>query len=177
MLSSFGVEPGQVAVEAVWSGANLELLFFWRGFDAALVLPPQLESPGRRDDLWRHSCAEMFVALPEGYLEFNFSPSGEWAAYRFDAPRIGMRPHVWADETPPRVSALQADSGSCILGVTLPSAALVSSTSTSCSDFAVGYASVIETKSGVSYWALRHAGSAPDFHDPRGFSARLGNSQ
>jgi hypothetical protein len=35
--------------------------------------------------LWRHTCCEVFVGAPgaERYYEFNFSPSGEWAAYAF----------------------------------------------------------------------------------------------
>src|SRR5688572_25798002 len=43
----------------------------------------------RRDRLWEHTCCEIFIArkgLP-AYHEFNFSPSGEWAAYAFERYR------------------------------------------------------------------------------------------
>src|SRR4051794_26245882 len=42
--------------------------------------------PHRRvDGLWRHTCFKAFVALTgtSAYREFNFAPSGEWAAYSF----------------------------------------------------------------------------------------------
>src|SRR5690606_15924970 len=47
---------------------------------------------GRADQLWRHTCLEVFVAGrgSQGYREFNFSPSGEWAVYDFSAYRAGM---------------------------------------------------------------------------------------
>jgi hypothetical protein len=46
---------------------------------------------GRVDELWRRTCFEAFVQANGGYVEFNLSPSGQWASYRFDAPRQGMR--------------------------------------------------------------------------------------
>ena len=47
----------------------------------------------RRDELWRHTCFEAFVrASGNEYYEFNFSPSTQWAAYRFSGYRSGMRP-------------------------------------------------------------------------------------
>ena len=57
----------------------------------ALVLPAKSE-PGRADDLWQTTCFELFLR-GEGaaYREYNFSPSGEWAAYAFDSYREGRR--------------------------------------------------------------------------------------
>ena len=46
-----------------------------------LVLPaPDL--PYRTDGLWRTTCFELFLMAGEGpaYVEFNFSPSSQWAA-------------------------------------------------------------------------------------------------
>lgn len=40
------------------------------------------------EGLWEHDVAEMFIAGPEGYLEFNLSPAGAWWAARFSAPRV-----------------------------------------------------------------------------------------
>jgi hypothetical protein len=50
--------------------------------------------PGQRiDGLWRHTCFEAFLVAPSGeYLEYNFAPSGAWAAYHFSAYRAAMRP-------------------------------------------------------------------------------------
>src|SRR5437660_35270 len=57
-----------------------------------LRLPPVMAA-ARADELWRHSCFEAFVGTSSGaaYYEFNFAPSTQWAAYRFDGYRSGMR--------------------------------------------------------------------------------------
>jgi hypothetical protein len=53
------------------------------------VRVPVATAPLQTDGLWRHTCCEVFVGHPGGpdYLEFNFSPSGAWAAYAFSAYR------------------------------------------------------------------------------------------
>src|SRR3990172_1915372 len=49
------------------------------------------QQPRRVDGLWQHTCFELFIAVREEptYYEFNFSPSGEWAAYAFKSYRDG----------------------------------------------------------------------------------------
>src|SRR5579863_5463591 len=46
-----------------------------------VLIPPPAANPGRADELWKHTCFEAFVGGPQspGYLELNFSPSGQWA--------------------------------------------------------------------------------------------------
>ena len=54
---------------------------------------PEPAPMGRADGLWRHTCFEAFVRGPDSdYLELNFAPSLQWAAYRFTGYREGMRP-------------------------------------------------------------------------------------
>lgn len=126
----------------------------------------------RVDGLWRETCCEIFIAgessqdgaYREGtYLEFNFSPSGDWAAYAFDAPRQGMRAHLWQGE-PPRIERLSTGA-TVSLRVALPVDALVGLDAAR-----VGLAAVMKTDRGLSYWALRHPGPQPDFHHPGSFS-------
>jgi hypothetical protein len=130
------------------------------------------ENPQRRDELWRTTCAEIFVALDNEpytggpYLEFNFSPTGDWAAYRFDRTRTGMRPHVWQGDETPRI-ALACSAAELTLEVQLPLAAL------SAGSHRVAYASVVETANDLSYWALKHPTDRPDFHHPASFAAAL----
>src|SRR6185503_6002309 len=57
----------------------------------------RLRIPGRgagvrRDELWKHTCFEAFIALDRagGYFEINLSPSFDWAVYRFSGYRAGM---------------------------------------------------------------------------------------
>ena len=52
----------------------------------AVRLVPSVCQPRRRDELWRHTCFELFArhSNESRYCEFNFSPCGDWAAYAFD---------------------------------------------------------------------------------------------
>ena len=70
---------------------DLLLRYVVTGKMSELRLPPVV-SPARADELWRHTCFEAFVrASPNfAYYEFNFSPSMQWAAYRFRAYRQEM---------------------------------------------------------------------------------------
>jgi hypothetical protein len=130
----------------------------------SLALPPA-RSASRADELWRHTCFEAFVSNSDAaYREFNFSPSGEWAAYRFDHYRSGMAPLDIA--TP--VILTRTKSRELRLNVSLndpsPNHAI-----------RLNLAAVIEEKDGTkSYWALAHPPeSPPDFHDPSCFTLEL----
>src|SRR5580704_12597995 len=68
----------------------LLLLYVVIGKTSGLRLP-SIVTPARADELWRHTCFEAFIGVPPriGYYEFNFSPSTQWAAYRFSDYRAG----------------------------------------------------------------------------------------
>lgn len=119
-------------------------------------------SRGRAHELWRQTCFEAFLAPEDkpGYLEFNFTPSGAWAAYGFEARRQGMRSLEL-----PQAPEIATNRGDRSLEVTvqflLPFAAPA---------WRLGLAAVLEEDEGtMSYWALAHPGPRPDFHDPAGF--------
>jgi hypothetical protein len=113
----------------------------------------------RADELWRHTCFEAFVRVGDAYWELNFSPSGEWAAYRFDGYRTGM---IAAMEVAHR--RLQAREGELAVEVAgLPAGA-----------WALGLSAVIEEVDGAkSYWALAHPPGRPDFHHQDCFALQL----
>ena len=71
---------------------QLQLRYRLQGL-AGLRLPEPSSTPSRRDELWQHTCFEAFVGRPDHneYWEFNLSPSGDWAAYRFLAYRQGLQ--------------------------------------------------------------------------------------
>lgn len=78
------------SITATLQGCEAE--FRLDGHIPAIVLPPPA-APARQDNLWQTTCFEIFWQ-PLGdtaYREFNLSPSGQWAAYDFDAFRQGMR--------------------------------------------------------------------------------------
>ena len=136
--------------------------------------PPLPEARGdmRRDELWRHTCFEAFLAPGEAedYFEFNMSPSGEWAAYRFDGYRAGMaRAHV----QPPLIEADQFRAGpSRLVKAILPLGQLGALAAHE--PWRVGLSAVIEERNGrLSYWALAHPPGKPDFHHRDCFALEL----
>ena len=141
------------------SGGRLSLAFTAAGaIDKVLV--PSPAQPARADGLWQHTCFEMFMRRPgdDAYLEFNFSPSGEWAAYAFDGYRSGMRP---LDTAPPS-SRLVAGADTIELLVSLPLPP---------QEWNIGLSAIIEDAQGaISYWAICHPSDKPDFHHPGGFA-------
>lgn len=122
----------------------------------------------RCDELWRHTCAELFVAAPghARYVEFNFSPSSEWAAYQFDDYRQSMRAAQCAPpliEIAQRIDELQIDV-CCNLPEELAQSSLL----------ICGIAMVVEDAQGqCSYWALHHSYERPDFHHRDSFIVEL----
>ena len=127
-----------------------------------LILPDPAE-PGRADQLWQTTCFEAFVRTGDrAYREYNFSASGQWAAYEFDAPRQNMRNaddqiESWLDLGDEWIAVEAAVAAELVAGSP------------------VGLTAVVEETGGhKSYWALAHPASGPpDFHDPSCFLARL----
>ena len=134
---------------------------------SAITLPAPAPA-GPADGLWRHTCLEAFVQDGDGpgYHEFNLSPSGQWAVYRFS----GERQRV-ADDRPPAVGpsiAVELSAQSMTLRAWLPHALLPARPG------AIGLGAVIETPDGrVSHWALQHPRpDRPDFHHSAGWTHR-----
>ena len=159
--------PINLRVDIYQKRGNDALIEFIIAADAMLCLPGSA-TPARCDRLWTTTCCELFVSSPEraGYWEFNFSPSGQWAAYAFSTYRvllgnheIDVAPHIECRVAGGAVRVeIEVDLGG------LPPGPLN-----------MGLAAVIEEASGTkSYWALAHPPGAPDFHDPACFTARLG---
>ena len=128
----------------------------------------------RRDELWRHTCCEIFIAChgQAAYHEFNFAPSGAWAAYAFTRYREG-RPLPAARELPlvPEVTARQAEN-QLELGASIRLDRL--SPQHARAKLSLAVSTVIEDRDGgLSYWALRHPLGRPDFHHPDAFALEL----
>ena len=151
------------------TSSGLRLLYTLRGNTAGLRIP-SAATPGPADGLWQHTCLEAFVAA-EGdasYREFNFSPSGQWAAYRFAGER--QRDTTTEPNLPAPVMHLAITPTLLTLDVHLPLAALPSSAP----HVELALCAVIEENNGrLSYWALQHPQARPDFHHPAGRTLRL----
>lgn len=127
---------------------------------AGLALPALAPAPARRrrNELWRHTCFELFAA-PAGspaYLEFNLAPTGDWNLYRFDAYRAGMRP--FEGDVCVEVARAGGRFTGAVHGTALPAffgAGAVEA----------GPAAVLAFDGGGrEYWALAHTAPQPDFH-------------
>ena len=133
-----------------------------------IKLPDNLEQPERTDDLWQNTCFELFLKEPgqERYCEFNFSPSGNWAAYNFDSYRNGMTslalamaPEIVLEFSDTHIG-LEANFG-------LPEDWMHQELDT-------GLSAVIEMLGGQkSLWALAHPEAKPDFHHRGGFTLKM----
>jgi hypothetical protein len=131
---------------------------------------PSAGAPRIGTQLWQHTCFEAFIVVEgqSAYHEFNFAPSGEWAVYAF----LGYRKrglHV-SEIVPPWIavrstqSRLELDTLVRLDGLS----ALHRRAS-----LRLGLSAVVEASDGLSYWALRHPTSKPDFHSADGFTLLL----
>lgn len=101
-----------------------------------------------------------------GYREFNFSPSGQWAAYRFTGYR--ERDEAFAPTAKPQLIFTPLADG-FELRASLPAALLPPD-----STLQLGLTAVIEAADGSkTYWALAHHAAQPDFHIRQSFALTL----
>jgi hypothetical protein len=101
-----------------------------------------------------------------GYLEFNFSPSTQWAAYSFTDRRRGMA--SIEEIVPPTIETKTSDT-TLELATMLDLGALNLSGA-----LTIGLSAVIEESNGaMSYWALAHPKGKADFHHSDCFALTL----
>jgi hypothetical protein len=175
----FELAPHRTTIPAppftLWASAERSAAFgttatlnLWFGVSAPMsrfLVPPPASRPTRRDNLWQSTCFECFLKQ-EGeaaYQEWNFSPSGDWAAYDFTAERKDMAPAEIA--SPPYIRT-EDNLTWWGLGATLsiPSDAR----------YSLALSAVIEERTGERlFFALHHPLEQPDFHHPDCFTARL----
>lgn len=132
---------------------------------------PEWSSARQADRLWEHTCFEVFIRADgeAGYYEFNFSPSGEWAAYAFRGYRDGA-PFL-DDRWSPGIE-FRGGADTIELDAVVPLDRLP--TIQSGTILRVGLSAVIESHDGtLYYWALKHPAAKPDFHHPDSFALEL----
>ena len=145
------------------AGGQLEVRYLLEGEIERLRIPPPHKSAGPAERLWQHTCCEIFVARQGegGYDEYNFSPSGEWAAFAFTEYRNGSALAV----SDPEIAVTRNANGLELEARVARSYA---------GRLKVGLSVVVEALDGtLSYWALRHPPGKPDFHHPSAFALEL----
>jgi len=126
-----------------------------------ILLPVQCSLPSRKDDLWKATCFEFFLAVPDQprYREFNMSPSGAWNVYVMDKyRRVGFREESEIAQYPFEFTK----SNKRISLVTSMDLTPVLSPS---QNIQLSITAIIQTKDeNETYWALAHPGQQADFH-------------
>lgn len=164
-----------ITVEVDSPTAELLVLYYRVTGDIdRLQLPPQAASKWQ-DLLWKHTCFEAFIALPDSevYFEFNFSPSSQWAVYRFEGYRRGV---ISLHPAPPprvicrrREGELDAD-----IDIHLGAFPELAREALKGREARLAVSAVVENEQGqISYWALAHPPGKPDFHHRDGFALAL----
>jgi hypothetical protein len=166
---SVGAPAMRLEVEvAVGGHGHISFRYAATGEIDGLLLPHAAE-PARADGLWKHTCFEAFIgAASDGaYYEFNFSPSTQWAAYRFSDYRTGMSN---AELAAPTIE-IRSDEASYVLEAKLDFGPLDLPRE---APWRLGLSAVIEQTDGrKSFWALAHPDGKPDFHHADCFAIRL----
>ena len=145
---------GPVATTNIWFGVSAAATQF--------VIADAAE--GRAAELWKSTCFEAYLRAEgeEAYREWNFAPSGQWAAYDFSAYREGMAD---ADVAEPYVR-MEDNFTWWSLGATIAVPAD--------QPWQLGLSAVLEEADGTkSFWALAHPDGEADFHHADCFAARL----
>ena len=134
--------------------------------DLENLVSPSPAEPQRADGLWNTTCFELFLCEPasSNYFEVNFSPSSQWAAYRFDGYRAGMAD--W--ETPEPEIGDDASETHFALEATIALPPSVNGV------WEASLSAVVHERGDIkSYWALNHPEGAPDFHHRDCFALKL----
>jgi hypothetical protein len=169
-----------LAVSGVLHGSGaLTVEFELRAALRDIRLVPVVCQPRRRDELWRHTCFEVFAGLlgQPRYCEFNFSASGDWAAYRFDGYRAARTDAIQDPiEVAVQTSGLQQITVRA--RIDLRAAFSGAAPAPQQADWRLNCATVIECTDGsLEYWAIHHPCPQPDFHDADGFRIALRGSR
>ena len=152
--------------ELIRSDNNIFIHYAVSGEIDRILLPAKSPSPSRTDDLWKATCFEFFVAIPNqpGYWEFNMSPSSDWNVYGMDAYRkVGFREETGFTKLP---FVFKETDQQLSLDISVDLFPILQPQQTA----QIGITAIIQTMEGnESYWALAHPGSQADFHLREGF--------
>ena len=169
VLGHASVKSIHVSVDG--ADANMPRITYQVNGDLDKLKIPLNSFSRRADRLWQHTCFEAFIRADGDpcYYEFNFAPSGEWAAYSFRGYRDGaqLQDESWSPEIAVRRQADRIELDAIVRLDRLPAIRPGSL-------LRIGLSAVIEASDGtLSYWALKHPAATPDFHHPDSFALEL----
>lgn len=154
-------DPFELSAEINQNDQSFFISFLLQGD----LLPINLGIPSPRKErtikLWENSCFELFIKNSRNeYLEFNFSPRFEWNCFYFQ--KKGDPLQEWIKMQRPETDIL----------LSLEKFFLVAEIKKEyfpenflSSNMSMGISSVLKLKNGeLTYWALSHEDSKPNFH-------------
>jgi hypothetical protein len=173
-LQTFGAAPSpniRIRASLQLSAQRALVRFEIEDPEGELLWPAPATKPARQEELWKHTCFELFLRDPTSgqYWEWNFSPSGDWGCFAFDSYRSKLptqgpqglaqfRLEGWGG-----VSYLECE-------IDLSFSPTLSFLSANHKPIEYQLTAVGELqKGGLTYWALAHASSKADFHAAEAF--------
>ena len=163
---SGGLEPKiRITGKIVRHANTLSLSYMLPGPLADIIIPTPADVPSRKYGLWEETCFEFFICAEgsDDYWEFNLSPAGHWNVYRFTSYRLGMREELAFLSLPFSVGV---NTGSLHLSLELGLEKIFPAGHV----LKIAIGAVIKSIYGkITYWALDHPGSQPDFHRGESF--------
>lgn len=151
------------------SDNQLSLRYTLEGAIEQIQFAPKTDAPQRQWQLWETTCFECFIGRPDqiNYWEFNLAPNANWNAFALDDYRQGIRE---AESIQQIAITTERTRDRFTLSTVLPLNQLVDRQF----PIAVSITAVIQDQSGaLSYWAIQHSGSEPNFHQRDSFVVQL----
>jgi hypothetical protein len=138
--------------------------------DLSRILLPPFRGRARADELWKHTCFELFVeGEGDSYFEFNFSPSGGWAAYRLASYR-GDLVNAVGEPVLSHVFKIGPSTLGMVANLNLGDLSGLALYA----PLRIGLAAIIGGPGGErSFWSLAHPPGEPDFHNPIAFAGEV----
>lgn len=150
------------------SVTGLVINFVVQGACDEILWPLKNYTPQRKDNLWQHTCFELFISDTDNkpYVEYNFSPSFDWNATLFHDYR---KPSGPANCEPPQNKILQRSGSRHEYQIALPLTKFET-----VQPLNLGITTIIESNdSQMLYFALIHTADKPDFHRRDSFVLNL----
>ncbi len=142
----------------ILSPNTVKINFEWQDPEAQV----ETSSPpaGRKMNLWQETCFEAFFKVPgaKSYFEVNLSTQKAWNVFSFQDYRLPQPPTEY-----PKASVQ-------FVPVQTGLEAVLTLDGIDLTGLNISLCAVLRLKDGkTTYWSLRHADKAPNFHHPDSF--------
>lgn len=144
-------------------GSNLKVNFKLSGEVEEIALPKKEASGRRVIGLWESTCFELFILNNEthSYYEFNFSPEGHWNAFFFPKKKAPLKEAIsFKDIQSNQTHSKNEFSLDASIDMYSMQPAFWQE-----ENMSVALTGVLESKIGLSYWAIDHLDKKPNFHN------------